>query len=1188
MDSILSTRLTLLYGQSGLGKSSLLRALVIPDLENEDVRVVYFDAWAGENPTRDLKHSLVQAADQIGIPDASRGAPTLTELVRLLTSEDGKTLVLILDQFEEFLTRHAERFEPLGKELGALVRAEGLDAHVLISLREEFLASLEPLRSSILSLFKSTYRLVPLDDEGVRGAIEEPPRGFGVEMEPELVERLIADLRESVEQLIKSQRTERELIEPRNAAVERSVDLPMLQLVCGRLWDEAVKMPEPRLSVALYERLRGAQKIVEQYVRGVMPSERGDRLLTAELLKFLAPPSGLKALYAASDLAALGRLDETSIEVELERLARARILRTREVGGRLCYELQHDAFIRVLRPWMKVVNRERRKRKRRVRIAASAVLLAMVVSAVTWFVQQEKASRDTWRAQTSDRLERLDKDTSPARAAVVFDDVVGFWLSSDPKGKRDEELADLLKKYESKLPKGYGIYQSGIQFVRLPGFLDHWPLELQHAEDRNISKRHFQLHWQLSIDEFAARWGMPLPPAVLLQSNPELKGDEMRLVSPSFPRDVPLEAPTVEDLPYIDEGALTPRAKLFLAKFAVAEAGPWSRVPYEEESSFRSVPLWSLPVWNVAGNGAYDGAGALVRLVEREIPHEPSLSLSPTIVELLLGNLAVKDRPMVVREARAARGDNIASDLAELVRLGRPLKHLGAILDQLANHPSGQPAAVAGEVDRVLNEKSPPIAMRARGPWDNLGKRQAPAREVEPPEDGPGLTYFYVFYWPARRYLPIRIYLGASVEAEVMPDHRASNAIGAARRAHIERYGVGFPPVRLYKQDEVGSNDLGPNQFRIEVAAESASDLGAQPKTVEAGKAVDTIRQALTDRTTAFRTHWLQPDEVARLRDERLSAPTQTWLDQRYSLTDLKHLLRRVIAPSANGSESPESTLAHLDWLLQSLVFWAEIEDIHDLASLGERLRDTQRARLMSRDSTPAGAGVARKIAAGIRELSAGNLDRASAAFERAARQDRQAAIAVFLKSYPDSLESSFRARYEAKCPHEKPSQDWWKLYPKLTLEDQVEFAAYAGSGEDAAFGRSLQVCTIASMRESRRAPERRKLMDALVAGDSDFSSWPPNESGALAKRLLIENDSDDAREAAQALLVAAITRWPLIQAESAFAQLAEHECGRDSDEGTAWCTALLQRLAEARPDSEKMSDILTTRARSTGKSPEP
>jgi len=48
-------------------------------------------------------------------------------------------VVLILDQFEEFLVHHAQTLDSLRDELAALVRAPELDAAVVLSLREEYL-----------------------------------------------------------------------------------------------------------------------------------------------------------------------------------------------------------------------------------------------------------------------------------------------------------------------------------------------------------------------------------------------------------------------------------------------------------------------------------------------------------------------------------------------------------------------------------------------------------------------------------------------------------------------------------------------------------------------------------------------------------------------------------------------------------------------------------------------------------------------------------------------------------------------------------------------------------------------------------------------------------------------------------------------------------------------------------------
>ena len=60
LDKVFAASLTVFYGQSGLGKSSILRALLIPRLEEADALVLQFDAWSSETPTASLKHLLVE------------------------------------------------------------------------------------------------------------------------------------------------------------------------------------------------------------------------------------------------------------------------------------------------------------------------------------------------------------------------------------------------------------------------------------------------------------------------------------------------------------------------------------------------------------------------------------------------------------------------------------------------------------------------------------------------------------------------------------------------------------------------------------------------------------------------------------------------------------------------------------------------------------------------------------------------------------------------------------------------------------------------------------------------------------------------------------------------------------------------------------------------------------------------
>ncbi len=327
-DKILGARLTLFYAQSGLGKSSLLRTLVVPQLEAEHCRVVYHDAWTGDRPADTLNAALARAG---GVGAA---AESLLQAARAAVRASDRTVVLILDQFEEFLIAHAQRLDPLREELGALVRARDVDVHVVLSLREELLAALDPFRHVVVDLYQSTHRLEPLATDAVREAIARPAELAGGAVADDLVEILIRDLR-----------AESDAGAMADSPAAEAVDLPMLQLVCRELWTSAgTPGARPELTEALYRATGGARAVLDRYVLGIMPRAWGDRLVVARLMRMLAPPSGFKASYSLEDLAAGTGIARVQVETAIERLGRARLVRAREVGHGRRYELQQNRF----------------------------------------------------------------------------------------------------------------------------------------------------------------------------------------------------------------------------------------------------------------------------------------------------------------------------------------------------------------------------------------------------------------------------------------------------------------------------------------------------------------------------------------------------------------------------------------------------------------------------------------------------------------------------------------------------------------------------------------------------------------------------------------------------------------------------------------------------------------------------
>jgi hypothetical protein len=187
--NLLAARLTVLYGESGVGKSSLLSAAVVRDLrETTDAPIVVYSAWS-------------QAPGTV-----------------LGDFADGGEGYLILDQFEEYFLYHDADDSPLLRELPELLA--NTRVNVLIALREDALARLDVFKARIPGVFGNQVRLEHLDVDQARAAILGPLARWRdlydeqVDAEPALVDAVIADV-----------------------AVEGGrVEAPYLQLVVERVW----------------------------------------------------------------------------------------------------------------------------------------------------------------------------------------------------------------------------------------------------------------------------------------------------------------------------------------------------------------------------------------------------------------------------------------------------------------------------------------------------------------------------------------------------------------------------------------------------------------------------------------------------------------------------------------------------------------------------------------------------------------------------------------------------------------------------------------------------------------------------------------------------------------------------------------------------------------------------------------
>src|SRR5262245_28996000 len=207
--NLFASALTLLYGASGVGKSSVLRAGVAHQLKHrEDLVVVVFNSWQS-NPANDLTHAI---SDRIRLadPEASRRIMrrmpsgttiSLDDYLLICAEELERRLMVILDQFEEYFLYH-----PVDDEFATAfikaVTSPRLPLSFLISIREDFYAKLDRFEGRIPSLYENYLRIEHLDRTSARTAIEKPIGEYNrrytsnrqFTLEPELVSAVLSQV----------------------------------------------------------------------------------------------------------------------------------------------------------------------------------------------------------------------------------------------------------------------------------------------------------------------------------------------------------------------------------------------------------------------------------------------------------------------------------------------------------------------------------------------------------------------------------------------------------------------------------------------------------------------------------------------------------------------------------------------------------------------------------------------------------------------------------------------------------------------------------------------------------------------------------------------------------------------------------------------------------------------------------
>jgi DNA-binding SARP family transcriptional activator len=325
-------RLLAVVGPSGSGKSSVVRAGLVPALrrgvipgsERWQIRIMY----PGSDPYRELAAALDGVAGRNDPQRRERleqAADLAGEVARVLPAE-ASSLLLVIDQFEELFalvvdeTRRT-RFLDL---LASALRSPDGRLIVAATLRAD--AFDQPLRSPAFGelVRTGTEIVTPLAADELERAIVRPAQSVGVELEAGLVTEVIADV------------------------ARQPGELPLLQYALTELFERSDGRQLTRDGYAAIGGVLGALgRRADDVFLGLTADDR--RTARQVLLRLVSPDENDRPIARRATRSALQALvdDPSRVETVLDQLGRGRLLAfDRDPStGDATVEVAHEALL---------------------------------------------------------------------------------------------------------------------------------------------------------------------------------------------------------------------------------------------------------------------------------------------------------------------------------------------------------------------------------------------------------------------------------------------------------------------------------------------------------------------------------------------------------------------------------------------------------------------------------------------------------------------------------------------------------------------------------------------------------------------------------------------------------------------------------------------------------------------------
>lgn len=314
---------TILYSESGAGKTSLLQAGIVPRLIACGDLPIYLRSNS-KNPALAIKQ--IFTPDLTQVPNLTRSP--LVDFLQHVSEIIGSktTLYLFLDQFEEFFTKTTELDQKTFiEELADCLDNNSLNVHWLISIRKEYFGYLELFGTRIRNPYENYYYLNKLTRDQACEVITKSAKKSGLSFEDGLIDVILDDLGKD------------------------SICPPELQLVFAALHEES-SVAQNHLTFGLYEKEGGTTGILNNHLKRVLSRDISPvrRVIARQVLESLVTSVPQRATRSHQELInrlANKKIPPEDVDIILDQLVNSRLIRADETEEGLKYELVHDYLL---------------------------------------------------------------------------------------------------------------------------------------------------------------------------------------------------------------------------------------------------------------------------------------------------------------------------------------------------------------------------------------------------------------------------------------------------------------------------------------------------------------------------------------------------------------------------------------------------------------------------------------------------------------------------------------------------------------------------------------------------------------------------------------------------------------------------------------------------------------------------